>query len=305
MQLPVPQVDRRASEREAPPIPTTVQLTLHESDGNRMIVAQILSLSYSGIGVNCNQALCPGTKLTYTHPLRARLHTARVAWCKANETHGFEHGISNESFDSTNRVDHYTVLQVNSTAEPCMIDGAYQFLSERYSPRNLATANPQIYERLAAAHAVLSDPVKRTAYEAERATTRNGSSTVVKGERNAEAIRNTRQEMLDMLYWRRVESPYKPVITIHEFETILKLPKEQMEFNLWFLRDKGLIARSDNACFVITAEGVVWAEDFALKNSPKMAETSNQEEDLEAVRRGQQTLALAIAGSDGEEEPGY
>ena len=87
-------------------------------------------------------------------------------------------------------------------------------------------------------------------------------SAVSKGERDRSKIRNMRQEMLDMLYWRRVESPSKPVITIHEFESILKLPKDQMEFNLWFLRDKGLIARSDNACFVIAAEGVSFVEDL-------------------------------------------
>ena len=262
-------------------MPTTVQLTLHEGDGARMINAQILSLSYSGIGVNCNQPLSPGTKVTYTHPARDRVHTARIAWCKANETHGFEHGISNESYEAGNRVDHYTVLQVSATAEPCMIDAAYEFLSRRYGSSNPATANGHIHDRLAAAYDVLSDPVKRTAYETERKVTKDGGN-VVKGERNRDLIRNTRQEMLDMLYWRRVESPYKPVITIHEFETILKLPKEQMEFNLWFLRDKGLIARSDNACFVVTAEGVAWCEDFALKNPvAALAVAVEAEEDSE------------------------
>ena len=274
-----PQAERRDNDRETPPMPTTVQLTLHEADGNRSIVAQILSMSYSGIGVSCNQPLCPGTKLTYTHPARDRVHTARIAWCKANESHGFEHGISNESFDSGTRVDHYTVLQVSPTAEPCMIEGAYEFLSRRFSPSNPTTANPQIYERLAAAYEVLSDPVKRTEYESERKVSKDGGA-VIKGERNREQISNTRQEMLEMLYWRRVESPYKPVITIHEFESILKLPKEQMEFNLWFLRDKGLIARSDNACFVVTAEGVAWAEDFALKNPVvALAEAVEEAED--------------------------
>jgi predicted transcriptional regulator of viral defense system len=83
-----------------------------------------------------------------------------------------------------------------------------------------------------------------------------------------------------MLYWRRVESPYKPVITIHEFETTLKIPKEQLEFNLWFLRDKGWIARSDNACFVITAEGVSAAE--AVEDAV-IASDQQEEEVLEAV----------------------
>ena len=257
-------------------------MTLHESEGKRTIVAHILSISYSGLGVTCNQPLSPGAKLSYTHPTRDNVITARIAWCKENDTHGFEHGIMNESFDAASKVDHYTLLQVSTTAEPCTIDAAYEFLSRRYHPHNYSTANPLIYERLVEAYQVLSDPVKRTAYESERTVSKHGPA-VTKGDRNRAIIRGIRNEMLDMLYWRRVESPYKPVITIHEFETILKLPKEQMEFNLWFLRDKGFIARSDNACFVITAEGVAAAEELEAAQSAAISTDRQNEEALETV----------------------
>ena len=256
------QADRRANERETPPVAATVQLTLHEADGNRSIMAKLASISYSGLGATCNQPLSPGIKLTYTHPARDLVITGRVAWCKENETHGFEHGILNEAFDAATKVDHYSLLQVNPIAEPCTIEAMYDFLAKRYHSTTTETANAAIYARLSEAYKVLSDPVKRTEYDNERNTAKGGT-TVAKGERNRLNIRTTRNQMLDMLYWRRVESPYKPVITIHEFETILKLPKEQMEFNLWFLRDKGLIDRSDNACFVITAQGVATAEELA------------------------------------------
>jgi len=271
------QSDRRTNDRDTPAVPTTVQLTLQDAQRNRTIVAQILSISYSGLGVTSNQALCPGTKLVYTHPTRNILVTARIAWCKPNETHGFEHGIMNESFEASNKVDHYTVLQVNTTAEPAMVDGAYEFLSRRYDPKTPDTGNAAIYDRLVEAYQVLSDPVKRTAYEAERSV--NKASDVAKGERNRAVIQTKRAVILQMLYWRRVESPYKPIITIHEFESVLKIPKEQLEFNLWFLRDKGLIARSDNACFVITAEGVAAAEAV----EELVAVKEEQEETLEAV----------------------
>jgi len=266
------QADRRATDRDAPTIPTTVQLTLQESGGNRTIIAKILSISYSGMGVNCNQPLCPGTKLTYTHPTRDNKEiAARIAWCRVNEDgQGFEHGISNESFEPGSKVDHYTVLQVHVTAEPATIDEAYQRLGRRYHPENPETANAHLYERVLEAYAVLSDPVKRTAYENERKTNKGGD--VVKGERNKANIVVKRNEMLQLLYWRRVESPYKPVITIHEFETILKIPKEQMEFNLWFLRDNGLIVRADNACFSISAQGVAAAEEIKDDGLPTRQE---------------------------------
>jgi curved DNA-binding protein CbpA len=176
-------------------------------------------------------------------------------------------------------VDYYTLLQVNPIAEPGTVEAAYDFLSQRFHPDNPDTANPAIYERLVEAYQVLSDPVKRTAYETERS--RNKGSDVARGDRNRATIQATRAELLQMLYWRRVESPYKPIITIHEFESILKIPKEQLEFNLWFLRDRGWIARSDNACFVITAVGVSAAEDVA---DLTLEQQEQAEELLEAVR---------------------
>src|SRR5260370_1245236 len=94
--------------------------------------------------------------------------TARVAWCKANETHGFEHGIMNETFEPGNKVDHFTLLQVNTTAEPALVEQAYRFLEYRYGPSSPETANAAIYERLQEAYSVLADPVQRTAYESAR-----------------------------------------------------------------------------------------------------------------------------------------
>jgi DnaJ domain len=261
--------DRRGSERETPAVPTTVQLTLLEMESCRSIVAHILSLSYSGIGVSCNQAICPGTKLTYTHPTRTnKVFAARVAWCKPAESTGFEHGITNENFEEDAKVDHYSVLQISTIAEPFAVEMAYRYLAQRYA-NGSPTANAQIYRRLGEAYQVLSDPEKRTAYDMERATKTNAPSGA-KVERNRLAIKAKRDQLLEMLYWRRVESPYKPVITLQEFETMLKMPKDQLEFNLWFLRDNGLIARSDNACFVITAPGVAYAE--ALEAAAKASE---------------------------------
>lgn len=276
------QNDRRANDREAPPVPTTVQLTLHEADGDRVIVGQILSISYSGLGIACNQPLSPGTKLVYTHPTRERIHSARIAWCKPTEGHSFEHGITNESFDASTRVDYYSVLQVSLTAEPCTIDAAYDFLCQRYHSGNLATANPLIFARLAEAYQMLSNPVNRTAYDLERGVNKN-SGAAAKGERNLGLIKSKRGKMLELLYWRRVETPYKPVITLQEFEVLLKLPKDQLEFNLWFLRDNGYIARNDNACFVITALGVSTYEAVERPEGQPAEASEAPEEELEAV----------------------
>ena len=48
----------------------------------------------------------------------------------------------------------------------------------------------------------------------------------------------------------------KPGMTPAEMEALLDCALEHLEFSLWYLLEKGLIRRADDARFVITAEGV-------------------------------------------------
>lgn len=248
--------DRRASERETFTAPAPIQLTLYSDDGQRFIVAQMLSISYSGLGIVTNQPLSPGIRLSYMHPVRSNQVWGRVAWCKRNENETFEHGVANEPNSPVKTGDHYAFLQVSPTAEPEAIGAAYERLARRYHPNNTRTGDAALFERTQQAYYALADPVERTVYDAQRSSNKSGDGGGAKVERNRAHLIAKRNEMLDMLYWRRFETPFKPIITMHEFETLLNSPKEQLEFNLWYLRDRGLIARSDNACFVITSEGV-------------------------------------------------
>ena len=66
-------------------------------------------------------------------------------------------------------MDHYETLQVSRTAEPEVIDKAYRALSMKYHPdrvdedqREIAT---RYFQRVSEAYSVLSDPVKRAAYD--------------------------------------------------------------------------------------------------------------------------------------------
>ena len=66
-------------------------------------------------------------------------------------------------------MDHYETLQVSRTAEPEVIDKAYRALSMKYHPDRASgdgqAAATRRFQAIAQAYAVLSDPVKRTAYD--------------------------------------------------------------------------------------------------------------------------------------------
>jgi len=66
-------------------------------------------------------------------------------------------------------LDYYAILQVHPSAEKEVIDAAYRRLAAKYHPD--VSQDPKASERMKrinAAYQVLSDPVKRAAYDATR-----------------------------------------------------------------------------------------------------------------------------------------
>ena len=76
-----------------------------------------------------------------------------------------------------------------------------------------------------------------------------------------------RDEILLLLYRRRQTHPQQPSIGLRDFETLLGIPKEQLEFSLWYLKESGHIVRSDSARHTITIQGVQLAESINRRTS--------------------------------------
>jgi hypothetical protein len=75
-----------------------------------------------------------------------------------------------------------------------------------------------------------------------------------------DAERRKRAGVLHILYTRRVQDPSSPALSIFDFEDLLGIPRDHLEFTLWYLRERAYIARSDNNRFQITISGVDYTE---------------------------------------------
>jgi DNA-binding IclR family transcriptional regulator len=76
---------------------------------------------------------------------------------------------------------------------------------------------------------------------------------------------------LNLLYVKRMQTPESPAMSLTELEDLLGCPREHLEFPLWYLREQGWVARSDNARFAITAKGVDEAEKIeASSDAPQL-----------------------------------
>ncbi len=67
--------------------------------------------------------------------------------------------------------------------------------------------------------------------------------------------------MLEVLYTQRRVDPDRPGLVPTDLEEMIGSPREHLEFTLWFLLQKKLILRSDNARMTITVDGVEYLEN--------------------------------------------
>ena len=78
----------------------------------------------------------------------------------------------------------------------------------------------------------------------------------------------------------------KPGIGIVELEKLAALPEKELEFHIWYLKEKGWIQRLDTGGFAITVNGVdaVIEKDLLLRKDrflPAFNDLSSDEEESE------------------------
>jgi curved DNA-binding protein len=155
--------------------------------------------------------------------------------------------------------DYYEILQVSPTADREMIERAYRLLAKRYHPDNAKTGDAAKFDILVEAYRVFSDTEKRTAYD-DRHKTANGRQNDVlfnvPQSRDPDAERRIREAILSVLYLARRRNVMKAGVGIGHLERLFGLPEKEMEFHIWYLKEKGWIQREDTGGFAITVDGI-------------------------------------------------
>lgn len=156
-------------------------------------------------------------------------------------------------------IDFYEFMQISPNAEPETIARVYKLLALRYHPDNPTTGDVDKFLLLKRAFEILGDPAKRAGYNADHQQTVEKPFEVFGLEEFAEGIdgeKNRRMGILCLLYERRKTHPEKPGISLLDLESFTLIPRENLMFPLWYLREKNLLRQDDSSNYVITAEGV-------------------------------------------------
>lgn len=185
--------------------------------------------------------------------------------------------------------DYYELLQISPNAEAETIHRVYRLLAARYHPDNPHTGDMEMFVKLREAFEVLSDPERRAAYN-EQLQVQHAKPLPIFELKDfvvgIEAEANRRLGVLCLLYNRRRSQPDKPSLSLLDLESLTALPREHLEFTIWYLKEKGYVRRDDTSSdYTITSEGVDWVESKTTSNRIvyrllKSPEASREEEEV-------------------------
>ena len=160
--------------------------------------------------------------------------------------------------------DYYELLEISPQATQDTIHRVYRYMAARYHPDNLGTGNLEKFTQLTSAYKVLSEPNRRSEYDAQRATRqpaiRNPMSSTVDFMDQGAGDLNRRLAVLAILYYRRRIYPNSPEVSLAEIEQRMGFPRDYLDFTTWYLAKKRYITRADNSDFTLTVEGVDFIE---------------------------------------------
>lgn len=243
--------------------------------------------------MQCPEAISPGSSLRFIDQSQEQ-REAKVVWCQKSVNGEFKIGAvfeqvpgsgsySSSTADSSgahdeepldeNEPDYYELLQINPKADVDTIHRVYRFQAQRFHPDNKETGNEATFRLLSKAYHTLSDPEHRAGYDLRLNHIQQRRWKIFEKPVQAmglEAERGKRKGVLSVLCTKRMQEPATPFVSMNEVETLLGVPKEHLEFTLWYLKESGFISRNDNGRVAITIKGIdelerITAEQAAAK----------------------------------------
>ena len=154
---------------------------------------------------------------------------------------------------------HYETLQVSSGADGDTIQRVFRHLAKRYHPDNPDSGDAARFKQLLDAFEVLSDPAQRAKYDVqygERVERRWRIFDQDGALDDVQTDRRMRSAILSLLYTARRNDADRPGMGEVDLERLLGCPESHLRFHVWYLRENGLIQRTESGTLAISAMGV-------------------------------------------------
>jgi hypothetical protein len=158
--------------------------------------------------------------------------------------------------------DHYEVLGVEHKAGIDAIQVAYARLADKYNPRTGIVPDVEKFESVTLAFEVLADPELRQEFDKLKGIGEEDKPKF-SGAPFFEAYRrdsHLRVGLLCVLYDRRRSKPFTPALSMRHLEAIFSASTQELNFALWYLKQRELVLADDKSSLQITVDGMDYLE---------------------------------------------
>lgn len=175
-------------------------------------------------------------------------------------------------------VDHYEILQVSQNADSETIERVYRMLAKRYHPDNSATGDAERFRDVREAFEILLEPERRAEFDVKYDKEKTlqwqiFDQGLASGGR--EEDQRIFHGVLSLLYVARRRNPESGGLGTIHLEKMLGVPREHLEFPIWYLKKRGWIETLDTGERAITVEGIdkINTKELSLPDSRLLEES--------------------------------
>lgn len=214
--------------------------------------------------------------------------------------------------EASDFIDHYEILEISPNANSGTIERMFRYLAQRYHPDNQDTGDRSRFDTIMESYNTLRDPAKRAQYDVKHKRHSGVRWKLSEEASDTEGVQrdvDIQNKLLSILYVRRRQNINDPGLGIFTFERLLGCPAEHLEFNLWYLKEKGWIRSTENGMLAITVDGVDRASSEQhrkvtnkLLTDQRQAENTHSEERRSTDRRAGKDRRSGIDTRSAEEK---
>jgi curved DNA-binding protein len=157
-------------------------------------------------------------------------------------------------------VDHYKILEVNPNCSPRVLESAYHRQAKRYHPDHADEADVAKLTEVIDAYRALKDPAKRAEYNAAYSSHTGfiftGEDFGLEEDVTAVSDADDHAKILLALYKRRRDKAQDAGVAPYYLQELLNCSDDALDFHIWYLREKDLIAVTEQGTLAITVNGI-------------------------------------------------
>jgi curved DNA-binding protein CbpA len=156
-------------------------------------------------------------------------------------------------------VDHYEILQLSQSADRETLERIFRLLAKRYHPDNPASGNEERFREVHDAYEILTDPARRAGYDVQYDKHKSMQWQVF--DQNAAPGGHAEDQrifsgILSLLYAARRKDTESGGVGALDLERKLGVPREHLEFPIWYLKKRGWAETLQSGQLAITVDGV-------------------------------------------------